>query len=199
MILAMLQFEVILLVLWPVLALAQAQPAGLSTNCTSKCGIVTIPFPFGIEEGCSMDGWLKVDCNHRNVALHGTNGSLCLDFINDLVELFNFKLISLVDELNKDLHDAKLICVNIYGIALIPTKAYRIINSPPCCEVGANISTTFLCVRDSKSCKLFKFLHLFGDAIHPSETSNIVTGARAYHALFPYDTYPIDIHHLDRL
>ncbi|KAK0591103.1 hypothetical protein LWI29_035644 [Acer saccharum] len=62
-------------------------------------------------------------CTPGNVALHGTNGSLCVDFINDAVELFNSKLISLVDELNKDLHDAKFIYVNIYGIALIPTKA----------------------------------------------------------------------------
>ena len=64
-------------------------------------------------------------CTPGNVALHGTNGSLCVDFINDAVELFNSKLISLVDELNKDLHDAKFISVNIYGIALIPTKGMK--------------------------------------------------------------------------
>ncbi|KAK0590759.1 hypothetical protein LWI29_031326 [Acer saccharum] len=138
-------------------------------------------------------------CTPGNVALHGTNGSLCVDFINDAVELFNSKLISLVDELNKDLHDAKFIYVNIYGIALIPTKAYRLVNSPPCCEVGANINTTFQCVRDGKSCKLFRVLHLFWDATHPSETANVVAGGRSYHALFPSDTYPIDIHHLVRL
>ncbi|TXG53698.1 hypothetical protein EZV62_018954 [Acer yangbiense] len=138
-------------------------------------------------------------CTPGNVALHGTNGSLCVNFINDAVELFNSKLISLVDELNKDLHDAKFIYVNIYGIGLIPTKAYRLVNSPPCCEVGANINTTFQCVRDGKSCKLFRVLHLFWDATHPSETANIVAGGRSYHALFPSDTYPIDIHHLVRL
>ncbi|KAK1568749.1 hypothetical protein Q3G72_028207 [Acer saccharum] len=144
-------------------------------------------------------GIAPIGCTPGNIAVHGTNGSLCVNFINDAVELFNFKLISLVDELNKDLHDAKFIYVNIYGIALFPTKAYRLVNSPPCCEVGANMNTTFECVRDGKSCKLFKFLHLFWDAIHPSETSNIVTGARSYHALFPTDTYPIDIYHLVRL
>ncbi|KAL5856650.1 hypothetical protein ACOSQ3_004108 [Xanthoceras sorbifolium] len=63
-------------------------------------------------------------CTPGNVALHGTNGSLCVGFINDAVELFNSKLISLVDEFNKDLHDAKFIYVNIYGMALVAVKDF---------------------------------------------------------------------------
>ncbi|KAH7575956.1 hypothetical protein JRO89_XS02G0261300 [Xanthoceras sorbifolium] len=138
-------------------------------------------------------------CTPGNVALHGTNGSLCVGFINDAVELFNSKLISLVDEFNKDLHDAKFIYVNIFGMALVAVKASRLINISPCCEVGANVNTTFQCIRDGKSCKIFKALHLFWDATHPSETANVITARRSYHALLPSDTYPIDIHRLARL
>ncbi|KAK1582678.1 hypothetical protein Q3G72_017261 [Acer saccharum] len=72
MILPLVQFQIIFLVLWPVMALAQAPP-GSPTNCTSTCGNVTIPFPFGIEEGCAMDSGLKVDCNHSKPYLRGKN------------------------------------------------------------------------------------------------------------------------------
>ncbi|KAK1584064.1 hypothetical protein Q3G72_029541 [Acer saccharum] len=72
MILPLVQFQIIFLVLWPVMALAQAQP-GSSTNCTSTCGNVPILFPFGIEEGCAMDSRLKVDCNHSKPYLRDIN------------------------------------------------------------------------------------------------------------------------------
>ena len=70
-------------------------------------------------------GIAPIGCTPGNIAVHGTNGSFCVDFINDAVELFNFKLISLVDELNKGLRDAKFIYVDIYGIALFPTEGMK--------------------------------------------------------------------------
>ncbi|KAK1588149.1 hypothetical protein Q3G72_020255 [Acer saccharum] len=71
------------------MALAQAQPAGSSTNCTSTCGNVPIPFPFGIEWGCSMDTTLKVDCNHSTPYLHDINLEL-LNISTDGTVRINF-------------------------------------------------------------------------------------------------------------
>ncbi|KAL5854344.1 hypothetical protein ACOSQ4_004146 [Xanthoceras sorbifolium] len=61
----------IILLLWPVMAIF-AQPSP-SSKCTSKCGNVTIPFPFGIEESCAMDGYFKVDCNSSKPYLREIN------------------------------------------------------------------------------------------------------------------------------
>ncbi|KAL5787115.1 hypothetical protein ACOSP7_004064 [Xanthoceras sorbifolium] len=61
----------IILLLWPVMAIF-AQPSP-SSKCTSKCGNVTIPFPFGIEESCAMDGFFKVDCNSSKPYLREIN------------------------------------------------------------------------------------------------------------------------------
>ncbi|KAK4851127.1 hypothetical protein QYF36_012596 [Acer negundo] len=80
MILALVQFQIILLVLLlPVKAWAQTAAA----NCTSTCGNVTIPFPFGIGEDCSLDSRLTVDCNHSKPYLGSINNLELLDISID--------------------------------------------------------------------------------------------------------------------
>ncbi|KAK1581136.1 hypothetical protein Q3G72_003444 [Acer saccharum] len=80
MILALVQFQIILLVLLlPVKAWAQAAAA----NCTSTCGNVTIPFPFGIGDDCSLDNRLTVDCNHSKPYLGSINNLELLDISID--------------------------------------------------------------------------------------------------------------------
>lgn len=32
-------------------------------GCQSKCGNLTVPYPFGIGERCSMDHWFAINCN----------------------------------------------------------------------------------------------------------------------------------------
>ncbi|XP_044485326.1 GDSL esterase/lipase At1g29660-like [Mangifera indica] len=58
-----------------------------------------------------------IGCTPGSVAMYGTNGSSCVDSINIAVQLFNAKLLSLVDDLNKQFPDAKFIYVNIFGIS----------------------------------------------------------------------------------
>ena len=57
-----------------------------------------------------------IGCTPFAITTHGTNGSLCVDTINLDAQLFNKKLVSLVDQLNKELTDAKFIYVDILGI-----------------------------------------------------------------------------------
>ncbi|XP_038684105.1 putative wall-associated receptor kinase-like 11 [Tripterygium wilfordii] len=55
---------VCVLLMWLVGVSAQAsQPRSMATpGCPSKCGNITIPFPFGIGAGCSFNNWFDIDC-----------------------------------------------------------------------------------------------------------------------------------------
>ncbi|ESR49601.1 GDSL esterase/lipase [Citrus sinensis] len=141
-----------------------------------------------------------VGCTPGSVAIYGTsNSSMCVDSINMAVQIFNKKLIPLVDELNNNLQDAKFIYVDIFNISSTPTPGNSAINTP-CCEVGnltmnEGVST---CTPFGTSCPN-RGEHVFWDTTHPTEVANAVLAGRSYSAQLPSDTYPIDIRRLAQL
>ncbi|KAL5789421.1 hypothetical protein ACOSQ2_004309 [Xanthoceras sorbifolium] len=129
------------------------------------------------------------------IAMLGTNGSLCVDFVNQAIQLFNARLIPLVDELNKN-QDAKFIYLNSYQITMTPTTGFRVTNTP-CCEVGGN-NTLLLCIPFRIPCQN-RTDYMYWDAVHPTEAANVMVAGRSYNARVPSDTYPIDIRRLAQL
>lgn len=65
-----------------------------------------------------------IGCTPAEMASYGTNGSACVDIINEDVQLFNEGLSSLVDELTNNLTDSKFIFVNIAEISTGDASAY---------------------------------------------------------------------------
>ncbi|TXG51576.1 hypothetical protein EZV62_024100 [Acer yangbiense] len=125
------------------------------------------------------------------ITMYGTNGSSCVDFINNAVQLFNAKLVSLVDDFNNNLRDAKFIYINSYQIALTPTPTTGLrITNVPCCNATNTIS--FQCISNRIPCPN-RNNYAFWDAVHPTEAADVVTTRRAYTALLPQDTRPSDI------
>ncbi|TQE10826.1 hypothetical protein C1H46_003526 [Malus baccata] len=123
-----------------------------------------------------------------------TNVSLCSDNMNSAVQVFNARLQSLVDDLNSNLTDAKFTYIDFYGIGLSSAAASlgSVIFDAPCCEV---VRETGLCVPFNTPCQN-RTQYSFWDAIHPSESSNVVLGGRAYNATLPTDAVPFDINQL---
>ncbi|KAL5854301.1 hypothetical protein ACOSQ4_004103 [Xanthoceras sorbifolium] len=62
-----------------------------------------------------------IGCTPGMIAMYGTNGSSCVDFINNAVQLFNAKLIPMVDDFNGNLQNAKFIYINSVQISLTPS------------------------------------------------------------------------------
>jgi hypothetical protein len=52
-----------LLLLPPLSAVARA-PAGSRSSCSTHCGKISIPYPFGVEYGCYHDGGFNLTCDH---------------------------------------------------------------------------------------------------------------------------------------
>ncbi|XP_062095158.1 GDSL esterase/lipase At1g29670-like [Humulus lupulus] len=144
----------------------------------------------------ALFGLGAIGCIPYAISSFGTkNGSVCVDEVNQAVQLFNQKLVSLVDQFNNKFNNAKFIYVNSFGIGSgDPTSAgFKFLNTS-CCPSN-NIGQ---CIPNGKVCEK-RDLYVFWDAIHPTQAVNGFTATRSYTALLPSDTYPIDIKRLAAL
>ncbi|CAI9787970.1 unnamed protein product [Fraxinus pennsylvanica] len=135
-------------------------------------------------------------CIPQELAMYPpTNGSSCVEPINNAVQLFNNRLKPMIDDLNSNLSDAKFIYINITSISLGDPSSIgiKVVNAP-CCMV----STTFAkgqCAIRKVPCNN-RNEYVFYDNFHPTEILNFVTATRAYNTTLPADVYPMDISHL---
>lgn len=135
-------------------------------------------------------------CSPGSVAMYGTSGSLCVDYITRHIELFNSRVKSLVDELNNDLKDAKFTYIDAFGIlgSLVAGVDGFLVDNSPCCDV-ANLKMhngVLTCIPLLNPC-IGRSLRVFWDGTHPSEAANVYSAARAFSALLTSDAYPFDI------
>ncbi|TXG53701.1 hypothetical protein EZV62_018957 [Acer yangbiense] len=67
-------FQLMILLSWPINALAES-PVIAKPGCPTSCGngTVSIPFPFGIGDGCYLDYWYEVTCNSSGPFLKSIN------------------------------------------------------------------------------------------------------------------------------
>ncbi|XP_071736124.1 GDSL esterase/lipase At1g29670-like [Rutidosis leptorrhynchoides] len=134
----------------------------------------------------------QIGCTPAEIARFGTNGKPCVEWIDDMVKLFNDKLKTLVEDLNQYYSDARFTFINIRSISA--PQGDLPIPSVPCCPIGQDAQ----CVVNSSPC-LIRALSVFYDGFHPTETANIVIATRSYISLSPKDASPYDISHLARL
>ncbi|PIN04346.1 Cutinase [Handroanthus impetiginosus] len=97
------------------------------------------------------------------------NGTSCISRTNDAVQIFNSKVKSLVDVLNKDLVGFKY--TNI-----------------PCCTMSTRGGLSFL-----------RTDFVYFDGFHPTEVAVAIVAKQAFSAQSPSDAYPFDIQHLAKV
>ncbi|KAJ8774722.1 hypothetical protein K2173_017168 [Erythroxylum novogranatense] len=124
----------------------------------------------------ALTGIGPIGCTPNATAFYGTNGSLCVDYMNYAANMFNDNLKSLVNQLNEDLTDAKFVYLNTYGVVseYISTPGLGI-KITSCCEVNEH----GLCIPEEDPCTL-RNLYLFWDAFHPSQIVNQAGAALSY-------------------
>ncbi|XP_024047581.1 GDSL esterase/lipase At1g29660 [Citrus clementina] len=139
----------------------------------------------------TLAGIGAIGCTPNATSYYGTNGSLCVDKMNSAVQLFNKRLVTLVDQLNAKHQDSKFIALN------------TLVQTPPGFPPGFNMSTLRCCdvndfglsIRAKSPCSQ-RATHIFWDSFHPAEVANIIAANKAFHSEAPSDAYPTDIQRL---
>ncbi|KAL4379853.1 hypothetical protein GQ457_02G038440 [Hibiscus cannabinus] len=129
----------------------------------------------------------QIGCTPYAISVYGTNGSACVEKLNEGAALFNDRLKPLIHQLNNNLPDAKFIYLNPSVTATAPATF------GPCCTIGGGGGE--LCLRNSKPCSK-PWQYAFWDAVHPTEALNKILAEGAYRSKSPLEASPLNIQQL---
>lgn len=135
----------------------------------------------------ALYGLSLIGCTPNAIAVYGTNGSLCVDKLNDAASLFNDKLKPVVRELKANLTDAEFVYLNP---SASPENLLTFVTNSSCCTAGGGGGE--LCMRNSKPCSSPR-RYLFWDGVHPTDAWNQVVAKSAYSTDSPHEAHPFNI------
>ncbi|KAK8933338.1 GDSL esterase/lipase [Platanthera zijinensis] len=142
----------------------------------------------------------QVGCSPNELAQQSSDGVTCVETINSAIQIFNNRLIQLVNQFN-NLDGAHFTFINGFGIFqdIISNPAANglTVTNRGCCGVGRN-NGQITCLPEQTPCANRRE-YLFWDAFHPTEAGNILIGRRSYRAQSSSDAYPMDLQHLAQI
>ncbi|XP_020594741.1 GDSL esterase/lipase At4g18970-like [Phalaenopsis equestris] len=142
----------------------------------------------------------QVGCSPSELAQLSSDGFTCIDRIDSAIQLFNRRLIQLVNQFNRldGAHFTFINAFNIFQDIITNPASYGLrVTNRGCCGVGRN-NGQITCLPYQTPCPN-RAEYLFWDAFHPTEAGNIIIGRRSYSAQSSSDAYPMDIRHLAQI
>ncbi|KAJ4722002.1 GDSL esterase/lipase [Melia azedarach] len=113
--------------------------------------------------------------------LNPVAGENCASFSNQLAQLFNAELKSLLSELSTSLRDSKFVYADVYRMVENILENYRSYSfeSPnsSCCQAAGPHGGLLPCGPSSKVCS-DRSKYVFWDQYHPSDAANIIVAKR---------------------
>ncbi|XP_050207033.1 GDSL esterase/lipase At5g08460 [Mercurialis annua] len=129
----------------------------------------------------------------------------CLSFVNELVQIFNSQLNSLVDELNNinnksNTQGSTFVYGNTFEafnhVLANPTSYGFEVTDRGCCGIGRN-EGQITCLPMAIPC-MNRDEYIFWDAYHPTQAFNLIMAQAAFSGP-PFHSYPINIYQLSLL
>ncbi|KAL2236278.1 GDSL esterase/lipase At5g08460-like [Sesamum indicum] len=118
----------------------------------------------------------------------------CVAYTNDVVGMFNNRLVSLVDQLNSNYNGSIFAYGNTFGAVMDiinNAKTYGFsVTDRGCCGIGRNRGQ-ITCLPFSMPCSN-RNQYVFWDAFHPTQAVNQILARRAYSGT-PSDCYPVNV------
>ncbi|XP_026416884.1 GDSL esterase/lipase At1g71250-like [Papaver somniferum] len=126
----------------------------------------------------------------NNFVPHGQ----CVSYVNQMVQMFNVRLRSLIDSMNNKNPGAIFVYGDTFGafndMIKNPSKYGFQVNDHGCCGLGLN-QGQITCLPNATPCANRKE-YVFWDAFHPTEAVNSILALRAYLGP-PSDCHPINV------
>ncbi|KAL0283075.1 UNVERIFIED_CONTAM: GDSL esterase/lipase [Sesamum angustifolium] len=118
----------------------------------------------------------------------------CVAYTNDVVGMFNNRLVSLVDQLNSNYNGSIFAYGNTFGAVMDIINNARTygfsVTDRGCCGIGRNRGQ-ITCLPFSMPCSN-RNQYVFWDAFHPTQAVNQILARRAYSGT-PSDCYPVNV------
>ncbi|KAE8672081.1 putative GDSL-like Lipase/Acylhydrolase superfamily protein [Hibiscus syriacus] len=137
-----------------------------------------------------------IGCTPDALSVYRDNGMPCIRKLNDGVTPFNEKLKPLIDELSRNLTDAKFTYLNPSGnLAGLGKHHYLCLYEKHFMLPNRGGGDRELCRPNSKPCRNPR-QYLFWDGVHPSDVWNEMLAKSAYDSEKPEEAHPFNIRKL---
>ncbi|XP_061342136.1 GDSL esterase/lipase At2g23540-like [Gastrolobium bilobum] len=118
-----------------------------------------------------------IGCIPYQKAINQLNEDDCADLANKLAIQYNARLKDLLAELNDNLHGATFVLADVYDLVMEIIRNHDKYGfttaSTACCGNGGQLAGIIPCGPTSSLCS-DRYKHVFWDAYHPSEASNLI-------------------------
>ncbi|KAL5987856.1 hypothetical protein ACLOJK_035612 [Asimina triloba] len=140
-------------------------------------------------------GLAPLGCNPHYLWEYNSKGGLCVSEINDMVIAFNFAMREMVDELHRELPDAKITFCDVFEGAMDILQncqhyGFETITDA-CCGLG-QYGGLIMCISPEMACANAS-KHVWWDQFHPTGAVNAIIADSVWSGLHANICYPMNL------
>ncbi|CAO2200142.1 unnamed protein product [Urochloa humidicola] len=129
-------------------------PKSIKENCSHWCGNISVPFPFGLEEGCSARRLFQLNCSDPAHSVLQYNDLLLVTYINVSEGLLGIKLNSSFEEMEFNILQKTMMSSKEPDLFVDPLESasvqWAVANLT--CQLAKQNTSGYACVSNNSTC-----------------------------------------------